>query len=58
MNTTAPASLTESVTPIAAGAHVLAAAFPANQAMLALADELEVASSGAAAVVDVGAGQS
>lgn len=38
MNTTAPASLTESVTPIAAGAHVLAAAFPANQAMLALAD--------------------
>ena len=38
MNTTAPASLTESVTPISAGAHVLAAAFPANQAMLALAD--------------------
>lgn len=38
MNTTAPASLTENVTPIAAGAHVLAAAFPAHQAMLALAD--------------------
>ena len=38
MNMPAPASLTESVTPIVAGAHVLAAAFPANQAMLGLAD--------------------